>query len=146
MAKGRVLLAHGNSDCQKIYGSVLTYEGYYVEVVDDGEVAFNALATLHFDLVVSDLYLKASADECLLRRVRASSFGVHLPFVVITGWTTEPHRRLASDEQADAFLPLPVRPRQLVEIVADLLEQPRQSISPKRATGDQPDHSIANGL
>lgn len=125
MAKGRVLLAHGNADCQRIFGSALTFDGYDVETVSDGDSALQRLGSRPFEVVVTDLYLESSGDECLLRAIRATAFTAHLPVVVVTAWTTEPHQRVAARERADAFLPLPVRPRELLEVLAPMLVQPR---------------------
>jgi DNA-binding response OmpR family regulator len=121
MAKGRVLLAHGNADCLKIYGSVLEFDGYDVEIVSDGDTARRLLASASFDILVTDLYLESEGDECLLRAVRADAAHAHLPVIVITGWTTEPHLRVARTEGADAYLPLPIRPRELVHVVNGVL-------------------------
>lgn len=145
MSKGRVLLAHGNADCRKIYGSVLAFSGYEVEVVADGESALRQLETLSFDIVVSDLYLSSDGDECLPRTVRTNPHTAHLPLVVITGWMTEPHRRLALDVGADAFLALPTRPRDLVGIVARLLEQPSVPLTSIDVVNDPRNHTVANG-
>jgi two-component system sensor histidine kinase and response regulator WspE len=146
MAKGRVLLAHGNTDCRKIYGSVLTFDGYEVEIVSDADAALGMLTHAPFDLVVTDLYLESSGDECLLRQLRASEFIAHLPVVVITGWTTELHRRLALAENADVFLPLPTRPRELVEVVQRVLAEPRAPIHPLDPLARPEERTVANGL
>jgi DNA-binding response OmpR family regulator len=145
MAKGRILLAHGNADCQTIYGSVLVHEGYAVDIASDVESALARLGSGTYDLVVADLYIPSKADECLVRRVRREVFASHLPVVVLTGWTTEQHRRIAMDEDVDQFLALPTRPRELVAVVAALLDQPHRPKrgSPREATGD---HSITNGI
>ena len=145
MAKGRVLLAHENVDCRKIYGSVLTFEGYEVEVASDGDAALQLLATLAFDVIVSDLYLSSATDECFVRLVRANAFSAHLPVVVITGWTTEVHRLLALEEGADSFLALPLRPRELSQAIARLLTEPQRPLQ-HFGSSMRPDTTVANGL
>src|SRR5437773_2495105 len=142
MAKGRILLAHGNTDCQTIYGSVLTHAGYDVDIATDVETALWRLASLAYDLVISDLYLRSADDECLLRRMRHEAFSAHLPVIVLTGWGTEPHRRLAMDEEADQFLALPARPNEVVAAVAALLEQPRRPIRLSAPVTKQDDRPI----
>lgn len=146
MSKGRILLAHGNSDCQTIYGSALRYEGYDVDIVSDVESALAWLDFKSWDLVIADLYLPSVADKCLLRRMRHESSAAHVPVIVLTGWSTEAHRRVAMDEEADDFLPLPTRPRELVDAVAAILgerSRPRARASDPFETNDRP---IANGL
>ena len=146
MAKGRVLLAHENADCRKIFGSVLAFDGYEVEAVADGESALRFLEALPFDALVTDLYLPSLGDECLVRAVRTHSLLEHLPVVVTTGWTTEPHRRVAIESGADAFLPLPVRPRELLDVVSRVLHQPTAAPPSLDAVNQRRDHPVANGL
>ena len=146
MPRPRVLLAHGNTDCRKIYGSVLAYEGYEVDLSSDLESALSALVSAHYDAIVADLYLFGADDECFLRVVKSSLIGAHVPFVVLTGWTTEPHRRLAFELGADYFLPLPVRPRELLTLLSSVVAPPavRTPLAvPMRNPGN---HSVANGV
>ena len=133
MTSPRVLLAHENPDCLKIYGSVLGFEGYDVVIANNGDLAFASLASSTFDLLVSDLYLSSCEDECFVRRVRRELDRTYLPIVVLTGWSTAPHRRLALEEGADLFFALPVGPRQLVQAVRDLLgPDPGDVLAPGR--------------
>ena len=146
MPRPRVLLAHGNADCRKIYGSVLTHEGYEVDTAGDLESALGHLTQSHHDVIVADLYLFGPGDECLLRVVRSSPLAAHIPFVVLTGWTTEPHRHLALELGVDHFLPLPVRPRELLTILSNLLA-PSDILSPQSLRVSNPnDHSVAKGI
>ena len=146
VANGRILLAHANADCQKIYACVLAYDGYEVDVVGDVESALARIATIPVDLVVTDLYLPSSNDECLLRRIR-TALGSHLPVVVLTGWTTEAHQRLAIDEGADRYLALPIRPRELVTIVRETLgSEAKRATSAATPFAKDHDRSVANGI
>lgn len=146
MPRPRVLLAHGNTDCQKIYGSVLVHEGYEVETSSDLASALASLAGDHYDVIVADLYLFGVDDECFLRVVKNSPIAAHIPFIVLTGWTTEPHRRLAIELGADYFLPLPVRPRELLSLLSNLVG-PAVIGTPHALPMSNPnDHSIANGF
>ena len=145
MAKGHILLAHGNRDCQTIYGSVLVHEGFQVDIAEDADSAIRKLSTKTYDLVVADLYLESTDDECLVRRLRRESSLTNLPVVVLTGWTTDAHRRVASDADADDFLPLPTRPRDLVDTVVSLLSKPRRR-TPPATTRDREDRSTAHEI
>jgi two-component system OmpR family response regulator/two-component system response regulator CpxR len=146
MAKGRILLAHGNSDCQTIYGSALRYEGYDVDIVCDVESALAWLGILSYDVVIADLYLPSVADECLLRRMRHEASAAHIPVIVLTGWSTEAHRQVAMDADADDFLPLPTRPRELADAVAAILREPSRRHARTSDPIEARDRPIANGL
>src|SRR5262249_12661456 len=126
-------LAHENDDCRTIYGSALEYEGCAVRLSADGDDALRALANGAFDLLVSDLYVPSDEDQCLLRRVRQHAKLEHLPVIILTGWTTEAHRRVAIDAGADVFLTLPVTPSQLLETVHELLGRQAESPPTQRA-------------
>jgi DNA-binding response OmpR family regulator len=146
MAKARILLAHGNTDCQTIYGSVLKHDGYDVDIASDVDTALRRLAEVSYDLVVADLYLQSSDDECLLRRMRHEAFAAHLPVVVLTGWSTESHRQVALDEDADEFLPLPTRPRELVAAVDAIIGHPRRVTGASERIASDKDRPFANGI
>lgn len=146
MAKGRVLVAHGNADCLKIYGSVLAFDGYSVEIASDGDTAMGLLAARSFDAVVTDLYVQSDVDECLVRQIRAHHVSAHLPVIIITGWTTEQHRRIAMNEGADAFLPLPLRPRELLDVIDRMLLDLHAPISVLPSLTEPRQPTISNGL
>ena len=142
----RVLLAHGNADCRKIYGTVLGFDGFAVDTASDLESAIGQLSVGHYDVVVSDLYLSSRGDECLIRVMKGSAEMAHLPVVVLTGWTTESHRKLALELGAERFLGLPIRPRELSAILDQVLGRSParlvQSIPPLKPT----EPHVANGL
>ena len=139
MARQRLLLAYENPDCLKIYGSVLEFAGYDVSLADSGDQAFARLAGSAFDLLITDLYLGSVDDHCFVRRVRRQAGWAYLPIIVLTGWSTARDRRLALEEGADLFLPMPLGPRQLLQAVRDLLGPGEESASglPQRSGGDQ---------
>jgi len=148
MARGRVLLAHGNADCQAIYSSVLTFSGYAVEIVDTVDAALQRLAAEHYDVVVSDLYLPdaGNADDCLVRQLRLGAIGAHLPAVILTAWTTTAHVRVAHEVGADRFLALPATPRQLLAVIEELLEGSHAPNLPPSPSWDLRHDPVTNGF
>lgn len=146
MRHERILLAHGNADCQTIYGSVLTFDGYQVETARDVPGALERLASGHFDVIISDLYLPNAGDECLIRVLRGSSETAHLPVIVLSGWITELHRRLAMDMGAEQFLALPIRPRELSTIVATILGRRETPVLPSLPRGNDIERPLTNGV
>lgn len=148
MARGHVLLAHGNEDCQAIYGRVLTFSGYAVEAVDTVDVALQRLAAEHYDVVVSDLYVATldCADECLVRQLRLVPFGAHLPAVILSAWTMPAHVHLAHEVGADRFVALPASPRHVLAVIEELLEQARTPNIPPSPVWDLRHRPVANGF
>jgi DNA-binding response OmpR family regulator len=124
MAGQRVLLVHDNADCRRIYGAALAHEGYDITVTDDGDEAFEQYshASSPWALVVSDLFVRSRVDECFLRLLRrARTKSPRPPVLVLSAWSTDDHRRLANEEGADAYFPLPVAPTDFLIVVHDLL-------------------------
>lgn len=146
MERPRVLLAHANADCRKIYGTVLGFDGYAVDTASDLESAVSHIATGRYDVIVSDLYLPSAGDECLIRVLKSMELGSHLPVVVLTGWMTEPHRRLAMDQGAERFLALPIRPSELSAVIDQVLGRSRPSLYTARPPAKPTEPHIANGF
>ena len=126
--------------------SLLKDEFELVGSVTNGLALVEAAERFRPDIIVSDLYLPSATDECFVRQVRANAFSAHLPVVVITGWTTEPHRDLALELSTDSFLPLPIRPRELVQVIARLFARPIAPLSPLGLSSERHDPTVANGL
>jgi DNA-binding response OmpR family regulator len=145
MARERVLLALANADCRKIYSSVLAFDGFVVDSASTVADVLTRIAGGHFDLIVADLYLPSSEDECLIRVLRASPATAHLPVIVLSGWTTESHRRLAMDMGAERFLPLPLRPRELSTIIGSILGEILAPSSSPPIGNDAP-RPLTNGV
>jgi DNA-binding response OmpR family regulator len=148
MAKGRILLAHANSDCQVIYRTVLTFSGYAVEIVETVDAALQRLAAEHYDVVVSDLYLETvdCADDCLVRQLRLAPFGAHLPTLILTAWTTPAQVHLAHELGADRFLAMPATPRQVLAVIEELLEHGDTPNIPRSPAWDLRHHPVTNGF
>lgn len=146
MTGARVLLAHGNADCITIYGSVLAFDGFVVESVSTIAAALASLTSSHFDVVVTDLYIPGSGDECLIRVLKASPLFAHIPVIVLTAWTTPQHRELAYDHGAVRFLPIPLKPKELSTIVADVAETSRSLDASRLPTPTSPERQLSNGM
>ena len=142
----RVLLAHGNADCLTIYGSVLAFDGFVVESVSSVAAALSSLTTSHFDVIVTDLYIPGPGDECLIRVLKASPSIAPIPVIVLTGWTTPQHRALAYDHGAVRFLPIPLKPKELSAIVADVAGTPRSLDSSVLPTPTSPERQLTQEM
>jgi len=146
MTGARVLLAHGNADCITIYSSVLAFDGFVVECVGSVTAALAALASAHFDVVITDLFIPGTGEECLIRAMRASTALAHVPVVILTAWATPQYRTLAFDLGAERFLPVPVKPKELTAIIADVTGSLRLGDAPILPTSTPPERPLANGI
>ena len=146
MTGARVLLAHGNADCITIYGSVLAFDGFVVESVSSIAAAQALLASSHFDVIVTDLYIPGAGDECLIRVLKASPLFGHVPVIVLTAWTTPQHRELACEQGAVRFLPIPLKPKELSAIVADVAGTSRSLDASVLPTPTSPERQLTQEM
>ncbi len=93
----------------------LRHEGYAVDWLTDGEAAWSALQSEHFDLMVLDLGLPGLSGLELLARLRAK--GLLLPVLILTARDAVEDRVRGLDSGADDYL---TKPFDLDELAARL--------------------------
>jgi CheY-like chemotaxis protein len=86
----------------------------------DGDGAMRILRENDVRVVVSELYLKTSDDECLIRAVRRMNALEHTRTLAHTRFGAAPDRDWAVRAGADAYLIQPTRPTRLRYVVARL--------------------------
>jgi len=113
MLARRVLVVHDDSDARRIYRAALEFAGFDVlEAVDAAGI--RAAAEQDPSVIVTDLFVRFVADESVVARLRRDPRLTSTPVLVLSAWTSAPHRELALQLGVDAFLHLPVSPQRLV--------------------------------
>ena len=83
---GTVLVVEDNPDVANVTVSMLEDVGYRVRLVSNGDAALAAIATVEFDLVVSDIVMAGSMDGIkLARAIREKN--PKLPVLLMTGYS-----------------------------------------------------------
>ena len=102
--------------------------GHIVTAVQDGNVAFEILQTLPYDLVISDMIMPVCDGLQLYVKIRGNAETKHLPFLLYGGLSTAfvPGRKPASEmwfpsDPKATFLVAPFRPSDLVMLANQLL-------------------------
>ena len=127
-----ILLAHEDPDCRRIYRTALEYAGWYVRDTENGDAALELLSSERIDAVVSDLFVRGTGDDLLVRRIRSVPAAAHIPIVVLTGWGSTEHEVFALREGADEFLVMPVTPQRLVDVLKTLVARDALPVDPPR--------------
>jgi DNA-binding response OmpR family regulator len=128
-ARARILLVDDEADNRRIYGDILTAEGYSVRRASGGDEAFALAMESPPDLVLSDVSMPSGDGLGLLARLRAEKKTARLPVVLMSGVRIEPEEQAEGLEQgADDYLPKPITPVLLRAKVAAVL---RRFDSPK---------------
>ena len=110
-----ILLVHSDLDVRRVFRAALEHAGYQVVDTWDGDDALLLLARHHCSIAVTDLFIDGrDTEHCFVRRLRADPHGATPPVLVVTAWASETYRELAAREGATEFLPLPIRPGDLV--------------------------------
>lgn len=116
----RILLADDNATNRKIIAKILEHGGHYVEVVNDGELALEALENQHFDLMVLDMNMPYLGGIEVTKIHRATQRETATPVIILTANATLAAARDCEEAQVDAYLTKPVNALTLLDTVARL--------------------------
>ncbi len=89
----RILVVDDEPSMRKLISIVLANSGYEVESAEDGAVAWEALQSGHFDLLITDQNMPRLSGLELVKNLRLAS--MDLPVVMVTG--AVPEEELAQD-------------------------------------------------
>ena len=109
----RVLLADDNADLRE-YARRLLSEHYDVQVVADGQAAFEAARELRPQLIISDVMMPRLDGFGLIRQVRADPQLRATPIILLSARAGEESRIEGLDRGADDYLVKPFSARELL--------------------------------
>ena len=109
----------------------LAFEGYAVDVTDNGDIGLQRILENRPDLVVLDLMLPGMSGFEICREVRKE--GLKTPIIILTARTREADRVRGLDLGADDYL---VKPFSLAELLARVRAVLRRAGSEGQGVGD----------
>ncbi len=95
-----------------------------IEAVD-GVDALKKLTTERVDLVITDINMPMMDGLKLISLIRQSARTKTLPIIIVTTEGAEEDRKRGLALGADAYIPKPIQPSELLNTVASLLEHAR---------------------
>ena len=115
----RILLAEDNPVNQRLATRLLEKRGHRVAVACNGQEALEALEKETFDLVLMDVQMPEmdGFQATTLLREKEKKQGVHLPVVALTAHVMKGDRERCLASGMDDFLPKPIHPRDLDELL-----------------------------
>lgn len=123
-ARKRILVVDDEADNRRIYGDLLSAEGYAVRRASSGDEAFALAVESPPDLVLSDVSMTHGDGLSLLSRLRAEKKTARVPVILMSGVRTEPEEQAEGLEQgADDYVPKPVPPQLLRAKIAAVLRR-----------------------
>ena len=130
----RILLAEDNSINQKLAVALLQKAGYSVDVVDDGQQAFEKAITGVYNAILMDVQMPELDGIEATRKIRnwESRLGQHIPIIAMTAHAMKGDRERCLEAGRDDYVSKPIESHILRNVLARWLE----------TTPDQSDEKI----
>jgi two-component system chemotaxis response regulator CheY len=110
---------------QLIAFSLRRLRGCRVVEAVDGVDALKKMTTEKVDLVITDINMPMMDGLKLITLIRGNARTRELPIVIVTTEGADEDRRRGLALGANAYIPKPIQPSELLRTVASLLEQTR---------------------
>ena len=123
----KILVVEDEVDVQSLLHTILTQEGYQVEVAPDGRFALDLLQAWEPDLVLLDWMLPGMSGLTVCRNIRRWS---NLPIIVVTSRTAQQDLTAALDAGADDYVTKPFISDELLARIRALLRRGKPSHYP----------------
>lgn len=94
--------------------------GYEVMVASDGEVGYVRALRDKPDLIICDMMMPRTSGFVVVERIKSHPH-LRIPFIMLTGNSSDHQRAYAEFLGVDCYLNKPVRPHQLFEAVERLM-------------------------
>ena len=121
-----ILCVEDNDDNQFMLHRRLSRAGFEVKIASNGAEGAEWAKTLQPSLIVMDLNLPGLNGWDATRLLKSQPETKHIPVVVLSANTGEPHRERAAAAGCDAYETKPADFNRLVRVVRSLLEKGAQ--------------------
>jgi CheY-like chemotaxis protein len=117
-----VLIVDDQKNIRELIKITLEFEDYQLTEAESGDRAMEIVGALKPDLILLDVMLPGSIDGYeVCRRVKNDPALSATPVVLLTARAQQADREAAVAAGADHYLPKPFSPKQLLELVRQLL-------------------------
>jgi len=120
MSKQLIMIVEDDTSLRELFAIVVEQSGYAVITAENGFEALYLLETEKPDLIVLDMNLPVFNGMQVIRHVRSTADLEHIKIIAASAST----KANASEEaqMADAIFPKPFRNNDLLNLIADLLD------------------------
>ena len=119
----RVLVVDDHPDNRQILRVLLDNAGYQMIEAEDGEGALAAAEEHRPDLILMDVQLPKLSGLDATRQLRADPKTAAIPIVVITSFALSGDAEKAKAAGASAYLAKPYSPRELLQMIRNLVPE-----------------------
>ncbi len=123
----KILMVDDDKSILRSLSRILQKCGYQVETAETGKDALGKIKSNHFDLVLFDIRLPDMNGTDLLSKARDEIKDAVK--IMMTGFPSLETGVRSLEEGADAYLVKPVKPTELISVIASKLSQPSSQCS-----------------
>ncbi len=114
----RLLLAEDNPTNQKLAVILLEKAGFSVDVVENGQQAFEKVQSGQYDAVLMDMQMPELDGYAAAKKIRAWEAGQkHIPIIAMTASAMKGDRERCLEAGMDDYVPKPLQPEVLFRIL-----------------------------
>ena len=124
----RILIVDDDELMIQALTEILTNQNYAVEVVTDGQSAWNLIEAFDYDLVLLDVMLPKLDGINLCQHIR--SHGYLMPILLLTGRDSSHDKAIGLDAGADDYVVKPFQEEELVARIRALLRRGGNTLQP----------------
>jgi len=116
-----IILVDDEKDIRDAVGQYLSLQGYKVTACPDAESALDILRQNQPNLIISDIVMPSKNGLEFLKEVRSTPIIASVPVILLTAKGNTEDRVLGYKYGADAYLPKPFDPEELLSIIQSVL-------------------------
>lgn len=130
----RILVVEDDASLAEALAEALIDQRYTVDIVTDGETAWEQLRTTSYDLILLDVMLPKLNGVHLCQRLRSHSYSI--PILMVTARDTSIDKVIGLDAGADDYVIKPVDLPELLARIRALLRRGSSTSPPILTCGD----------
>lgn len=119
----KVLIIDDDAEYRQLIGEVLQMEGWRVLHAGDGEVGLEQVSKERPDVVLCDLLMPRSNGFLVCRKIRGDFTLRNTKIIVTSGRDYDSDRLAAREAGADEYLTKPIKPYDLLALIARLTDE-----------------------
>ena len=121
--KEKILIVEDNPQNMRLMEMTLGGKDYTIFKAVNGEAALDIIAEEQPDLIIMDMQLPKMSGLEVARRLRRMPALSRVPILALSAYAMKGDREKFIEAGCDAYLSKPARPREVLGMVAEMLEQ-----------------------